>query len=97
MDGVGYWGSLPRGDTPTVWVEKLRELKEGPRILFCCGGPREWGVPMSHCVTVHSPHSTNIHTFKTHEILIFLGKPVTSLSFMNVTINVSDFQLNMYK
>ena len=37
---------------PADWLEKRRELQEGPGVLAHCGGPREWNLPLC---AVHSP------------------------------------------
>lgn len=52
VDEDRYWGSLPAGNSTTGCLEKLRQLGEGPRVLFHYGGPRGWGVLQ---VADHSP------------------------------------------
>lgn len=42
----GYWGSLAIGNSPAGWLKKLMKVREGFRVLFPYGGPRECGVPL---------------------------------------------------
>lgn len=46
---VLVYGDPSHRKLPDVWLEKPRELKEGPTVLAHCGGPTEWGVPACDC------------------------------------------------
>lgn len=47
--GWGCWINLSAGDLPAAWLEKLRQLGEGPGILSLYGRPRGWSVPLGGC------------------------------------------------
>lgn len=56
MDGGGYWGSQPAGNSPAAWLEKPKQLEEGPGVLSRYEGPGEFGVLLCGCsLTSRSP------------------------------------------
>ena len=44
MDGMwGYWSSIPAGNSPASWLEKLRKVEEWPSVLPQYVSTKEWG------------------------------------------------------
>lgn len=52
IDGVGCWSSLPTENLPASWLEKLRQVGQGPRF---CPDMEYLGSVVSCCVGCHSP------------------------------------------
>ena len=60
VDGV-HWGSLTAGNSPTRWLEKLRQLGEGSWVLLHHRGPREWWL-VTHLLDYFNSYKDN-HNF----------------------------------